>query len=181
MYNEALKFNVGSLIESTTGVRDLYSFEGPVLFDGINTKSIIKGKLELMRIDDGINVKVSNVEIKVSFRCSKCLKNYIQKIIIKMAERQFLLKEPTQVDDPADLFLIDRKALTIDLTEGLRQEIILHFPSIPVCSKSCLGLCPVCGHNKNKEKCKCAIRQGPPENKPLSDLKKIYYGQARGS
>ena len=155
MYNnKALKFNVGSLIESTTGVRDLYSFEGPVLFEGIDTKSIIKGKLEMMRIYEGVNVKVTNVEIKVGFRCCKCLKDYIQKIIIKMAERQFLLEEPFKIDDPAELFLIDRKALAIDLTESLRQEIILHFPPIPVCSKSCLGLCPVCGRDRNKEKCK---------------------------
>lgn len=176
MYNEALKFNVGSLIESTTGVRDLYSFEGPVSFDGIDTKSIIKGKLELMRIDEGVNVKVSDMEIKLGFCCSKCLKNYIQKILVEMAERQFLLEEPFKIDDPADLFLIDRKSLTIDLTESLRQEIILHFPSIPVCSKSCLGLCPVCGCNRNKEKCKCVVEREAETNKPLSDLKKLYYG-----
>ncbi len=42
-----------------------------------------------------------------------------------------------------------------DLTEELRQDIILLFPSNPVCSEDCKGLCPRCGANLNEGPCSC--------------------------
>jgi len=56
----------------------------------------------------------------------------------------------------------------------LRQEIILHFPVVSVCSKSCKGLCPVCGVDLNKENCSCDKEQGL---KQLSILKELYNGK----
>lgn len=44
----------------------------------------------------------------------------------------------------------------IDLTDSLRECIILSFPSNPVCREECRGLCPRCGKNLNKEACECA-------------------------
>lgn len=176
MANEALKFDVAALLTAPTGTRELYSFKGPVVFEDIKTSSEIEGKIEIMRLDDGVNAKVTGVTIKMAFKCTKCLKNFVQEILITMAERQFLLDKPAIIDDPSDLFLIDRKNLDIDLTEVLRQEIILHFPLVPVCSKSCLGICPICGKGRNQAKCGCKDQQTLQENKPLSDLKKLYYG-----
>ncbi len=42
-----------------------------------------------------------------------------------------------------------------DLTEELRECIILSFPSNPLCSADCKGLCPRCGADLNKGKCSC--------------------------
>lgn len=44
----------------------------------------------------------------------------------------------------------------IDLTDSLRECIILCFPSNPVCREDCKGVCPRCGRNLNKEACTCA-------------------------
>jgi uncharacterized protein len=44
---------------------------------------------------------------------------------------------------------------SVDLTEDMREAIILAFPSYPVCSRDCKGLCPQCGANKNKGECQC--------------------------
>ena len=82
-----------------------------------------------------------------------------QKIHVPGAERQFYLKKPKHVEDPNDLYLVETKHQTIDLNEALRQEFLLHFPIIPVCSKSCKGMCP------KEEKI--------PDNKPLAQLKKL--------
>ena len=42
-----------------------------------------------------------------------------------------------------------------DLTEELRECIILSFPSNPLCSEDCKGLCPHCGADLNEGPCKC--------------------------
>jgi uncharacterized protein len=39
----------------------------------------------------------------------------------------------------------------VDITDDIRQEIILAYPMIPICQQNCKGLCPVCGQNLNQE------------------------------
>ena len=41
----------------------------------------------------------------------------------------------------------------VDITEDVRQEMILAYPMIPVCRADCRGLCLVCGQNLNDASC----------------------------
>jgi len=41
----------------------------------------------------------------------------------------------------------------VDITEDIRQEIILAYPMIPICQQDCKGLCAVCGENLNAASC----------------------------
>jgi uncharacterized metal-binding protein YceD (DUF177 family) len=45
---------------------------------------------------------------------------------------------------------------TVDLTDEVRETIILAFPSYPLCQPACRGLCVQCGINLNKERCGCS-------------------------
>lgn len=170
--NKILIFDISKFLEVTTGTSERFSFQGHTVFDEITTSSEISGQIEIMRIEDGLNVKVNNLEIEVEFSCEKCLKPYPHKIKIDCAERVFLFKTPTEIEDINDLFLVDLKKMQIDLSDLLRQEIILHFPSVRVCSKGCKGLCPHCGVNRNEKKCDCK-EETPDSNKPLSILKDL--------
>ena len=44
----------------------------------------------------------------------------------------------------------------IDLTELLREDILLVLPQSWVCDAECRGLCPGCGQNLNDAECACA-------------------------
>jgi uncharacterized protein len=44
---------------------------------------------------------------------------------------------------------------TIDLTEALRQDLLLAVDLIPICKRDCKGLCPSCGVNRNLQQCLC--------------------------
>ena len=52
-------------------------------------------------------------------------------------------------------FLIPSHPEFIDLEEDIRQEMILSIPERMLCVPECKGICPGCGANLNKEKCKC--------------------------
>ena len=41
----------------------------------------------------------------------------------------------------------------VDITEDVRQEIVLAYPMIPVCRADCKGLCSICGQNLNVAGC----------------------------
>jgi len=43
----------------------------------------------------------------------------------------------------------------IDLTEEVREAIILALPGYPVCREDCKGLCMTCGVNLNQATCAC--------------------------
>ena len=44
----------------------------------------------------------------------------------------------------------------LDLTECVREDILLALPQTCLCRDDCRGLCPVCGVNWNEHPCKCA-------------------------
>ena len=43
----------------------------------------------------------------------------------------------------------------LDLTEEVREAIILALPGYPVCREACKGLCMACGANLNRTTCSC--------------------------
>jgi uncharacterized protein len=49
----------------------------------------------------------------------------------------------------------------VDITDDVRQEIILAYPMVPICRPECKGLCRVCGKNLN---------EGPCGHESISDI-----------
>ncbi len=46
----------------------------------------------------------------------------------------------------------------LDLDREVMEELMLSFPSQILCREDCLGVCPVCGRNKNRGECGCAAK-----------------------
>ena len=44
---------------------------------------------------------------------------------------------------------------SISLRDLALEQIQLSIPMKPLCTDACLGLCPTCGANRNREKCAC--------------------------
>ena len=86
-----------------------------------------------MKLDDCLNVYISEGEVTVCLICEKCLKPFKRKVDFSKTERQFLFKRPREVEDLNDLYLVDTKRWEVDISEIVRQEIILHFPLNLVC------------------------------------------------
>jgi len=85
-----------------------------------------------------------SISVQVSFRCSKC--GELFKITIK--EPGFVSVREAESDQ------------SVDLTEEMREAIILAFPNYPVCKSGCKGLCAQCGVSLNREQCKCRGNKG---------------------
>ena len=60
------------------------------------------------------------------------------------------------VDDFTASVETDEKSEFVDLTDELRQSIILALPSYPVCRQDCRGVCVTCGKNLNEGPCTCS-------------------------
>ena len=53
--------------------------------------------------------------------------------------------------------------LEVDLTDDVREELLLAVPSCFYCSPDCKGICPMCGANLNHAACSCDTREAEPE------------------
>lgn len=174
-----LTYKIAKLWGKSPGASEKYDLNEKLEFPGekdLNFEGKFTGKLTFIRLKDEISALLNNCKIETKFVCTRCLKDFTEPVEIPEAEREFFLEPPElKSDDLDDLLYINRKPMTIDLGEMVRQEIILHFPLIPVCSSSCKGLCPVCGRDRNKVKCKCKILtlEEAENNRPFKDLKKI--------
>lgn len=60
---------------------------------------------------------------------------------------------------------------SIDLTDAVRQTVLLSVPVKPLCSTDCKGLCPKCGMNLNRVRCNCDVSSAGA--KPFAALKNL--------
>ena len=60
----------------------------------------------------------------------------------------------------------------VDISGDVRDELLIELPMNPLCSEECKGLCPVCGTDLNKKRCRCKR----PENPVWSALDDIELG-----
>jgi DUF177 domain-containing protein len=58
----------------------------------------------------------------------------------------------------------------IDLTQSIREDIILNLSQKSVCSAECKGLCPQCGQNLNEKDCGCEKVEPEGPFSALDDL-----------
>jgi uncharacterized protein len=177
---EQLSFSVSQLLHEGTGKTIQFDFSvSPETesFPDLKFTGLLSGQVVVMRIDNGVNVSIEKLNATLLFDCQRCLESFEKEIEIEEIERMFFEKNEEN-EDPNENFLIDLKSQKINISEMLRQEIILHFPPVSVCSKSCKGLCSLCGCNLNQEKCECKASE---DLKPLSILKELYNGKTSGT
>lgn len=171
----SLIYNIGKLLTQEQGSVERHSFDKHLTFskDDFSAESNFHGDLLFMKIEDGIHVEMTDLEVTLRMTCSRCVKHFDERINVPFAEREFYEERPHQIEDEEDLYFINKKNKTIDLAEMIRQEIILHFPINPVCSLRCKGLCAQCGKDLNTATCKCNKTKTAEYHKPLAKLKEL--------
>lgn len=60
---------------------------------------------------------------------------------------------------------------SLDLSNEVREELILETDPYVECREACEGLCPVCGINRNHETCECTLDEPDPRWDALRALK----------
>ena len=50
--------------------------------------------------------------------------------------------------------------IEVDISDDLREDLLLDLPTHPRCREDCAGLCPQCGANRNETSCSCSPEVG---------------------
>jgi uncharacterized protein len=105
----------------------------------------LEGDLTLESVVDGIYVHGS-VAGRFAMRCARCLKEFQRGFDVAMDE--LFAREPGPEDD-----YTLASDLTLDPEPMVRDAVVLEMPFSPLCRPNCLGLCPVCGGDRNLGEC----------------------------
>lgn len=68
----------------------------------------------------------------------------------------------------------------IELSDVVREFVLLSLPMQQICSEDCLGICPKCGQNRNTASCNCAQELINDRWSALRDWKAHAGGDASG-
>ncbi|NCC53264.1 MAG: DUF177 domain-containing protein [Spartobacteria bacterium] len=80
------------------------------------------------------------ISVDVEIECSRCASFFSTTIADSSFLRAYELSGDTE---------------HVDVTDDIREGILLSIPRFVLCSDQCQGLCPHCGINRNKETCDC--------------------------
>ena len=97
------------------------------------------------------------LDLDLSFRCSRCAEFFGAHI------REPAFESSRDVAPGVE---------SVDLTDDIRETILLAFPNYPVCRADCKGLCPQCGADLSKGGCRCR----PPEEFRWGAMDELHLG-----
>ncbi|UCC44370.1 MAG: DUF177 domain-containing protein [Candidatus Zixiibacteriota bacterium] len=115
-------------------------------------------------------------EVKARYlvECSRCLAPFELSVIQATDFVVCGLDQKAQMEegvDDEDYVFLKGGDLRADLTEPVRQALVLSASMKPLCSEACQGLCPSCGTNLNDESCDCKKETIDPRWEALKHLK----------
>ena len=137
-------------------LEDVVVLDDPVHFESVHVEGTVLGTGE------AINVLAKATTV-IDTRCSNCLEPMQLSLEAEMDVHFMRMPDP---EDP-DLYAYD--ASTIDLTDPVRDALLLEMPLRFLCREDCKGLCPQCGTNLNKSTCTC--QEGGEVTNPFAALK----------
>jgi uncharacterized protein len=142
MKREPLKtlINVSQLLKEPVGSSQSYDISGTMSEE---VEAFVEGKAKLIRIDQGVLAQCK-LTAEVKLVCSRCLDTFLCPIGFT-AEEEFLpvsdMSEDSAISAPEQCegFTIDSKN-TLDLSELIRQYVLLNLPMKPLCRPDCPGI-----------------------------------------
>ena len=132
------------------------------------------GEVKVLRTHHGVLVKAA-LQTELHTTCSRCLQEIRHDSILEIEEEGFPSVDPSTgrpedlAEDLENAIPIDSQHM-LDLTDVVRQYLLTDIPIKPLCQEKCLGLCPDCGVDLNKEKCTCDTAAVDPRWGALAGL-----------
>jgi uncharacterized protein len=104
------------------------------------------------------------------FQCDRCVEDF--DMVLENSYRMYYVysEEDSKKYEQDEVMVITPETNEIDISDDVRQMVLLAVPMKLLCYEECLGLCPKCGKNLNFETCTCKVEEIDPRWAPLLKL-----------
>lgn len=112
----------------------------------------------------------------INMECCRCLNGFDKEVkndtdfIICAAKTKAEEENENDVADDEDYVYFSGSDIQADVSDIVRQAIILALDLKPLCAEDCKGLCPQCGINLNEQQCSCKTEKIDPRWEGLKKL-----------
>jgi len=117
-----------------------------------------RGTAEVWNAGDRILVR-AELAGEATLVCSRCLTSFTEPLSVSF-EEEFVPEgaevEDSEEDEESDRTVSQYTGDEIDLSDPVRDNILLELPMKPLCDEACRGICPKCGTNLNQAECTCS-------------------------
>jgi len=171
-------FNVAQLMKSPVGVSVASDIPEEIvqLDKELKVVSPMIGYARMRRVNQGLLVD-GWVDLTLEHTCDRCLKHIERPMHVTFEERFYptvavLTGTPLPPIEEDDVFPIDERH-QVNLTEAVRQNVLLAVPMVLLCKPDCAGLCSQCGYDLDLGPCQCK----PEVDTRLNVLKTLLSNQ----
>lgn len=124
----------------------------------------IAGAVRFMRTNAGILAQ-GKLHAEAVLPCARCLAPTRVPVDVELEEVyaptiDIVTGKSIKPEEEDQALWIDAHHI-LDLTEVLRQDVLLALPVHVLCKEDCRGLCPICGSNLNEGPCGCQPELDP--------------------
>jgi uncharacterized protein len=154
-----MELNVSQLLMEPSGSSREYQLDDPLLMPDRHDALRVLGTVAMMRTNKSIWVS-AELRSALECECGRCLTGYSHPIQFQLEEEYIPSLNPltgarvAPPSDGSDYYLIDDNHI-LDLTEPVREYVVMADPMKPLCRPDCAGLCAGCGSDLNYEQCDC--------------------------
>ena len=118
---------------------------------------------------EGKNLYISGkTELTFSAQCDRCLEDVDVRVPVEISADIGISDDTFSMDNDEGLDYIEDGYLDVD--GMIMAEVHLGWPSKILCKDDCLGLCPVCGKNRNLVACECDTQVRDPRMMQFLDV-----------
>jgi len=174
-------YSVVMIIDLITLEKSPYEFDFQLVPDQIDLESEdavlkaparVRGKLTKHIAQTDVE---GMIEAELELECSRCLQKIDKKFEIPFhaafvtPEHFTEAKEAELNADDLDVSILEGNE--INMSELVREQILLNLPEQVFCKEDCKGLCEKCGANRNLINCNCLEEEIDPRWQGLRELK----------
>ena len=142
------------------------------LWDGLEVALDAPVAVRLTAATSGTGEIVVRGHMEATYRidCRRCLEPVPGKVSEELT-MVFVPSDSEGAEDDGDVRVVDAVASELDLSDPVREELVLAMDLFVVCDPDCPGLCPQCGVNLKTETCACTTAESDPRWDALRALK----------
>ncbi len=114
-----------------------------------------------VHVDVGLDKTPNQIALNVAvhtaagFSCDRCTVPFVSPLDAAYRMHYIWNDEDAGQYDVAEVQVIPQGSTIIDITEDVRQTVLVAVPLKLLCREDCLGLCPHCGKDLNVGPCDC--------------------------
>jgi uncharacterized protein len=110
------------------------------------------------------------IQTTVDMICDRCAEPF-EWNVDELIDVVFTLDPGLIEEEEEDIYLIQESTTEVDITDSIRQTLLLALPFKRLCHMECKGLCSKCGANLNEGTCSCTVNVIDPRWETLKKLK----------